>query len=321
MAPILTFGIAIAVSRNGAQNQLSISTAFTSLSIIALITNPLAKLLSSVPSFVSCIGSFERIEAFVDEGHNAPSTPISIHSDESIQTEGDMTSSIELAHLPKRESVIIVAEDVSFNVKRGENPVLQCLNISIRPSTLTLVTGKVGSGKSMLLLGLMGELHASGNLKLPSSGIAFCSQSTWLVNTTIKKNITGPEDQEFDSEWYKTVVRVCALERDLQQLRDGDESIVGSKGLTLSGGQKQRVVSSILFLLWYASNKYIQALARAIYSRKQVLIADDIFSGLDPESRRHIWTQVFGPLGILRRQQATVILATHTRKLGYYNGT
>ncbi|PTB57418.1 hypothetical protein M431DRAFT_77311 [Trichoderma harzianum CBS 226.95] len=296
LAPILTFGIAIAVSRNGAQNQLSISTAFTSLSIIALITNPLAKLLSSVPSFVSCIGSFERIEAFVDESQNAPSTPISMQSDASIQTEGDMTSSIELTHLPKRGSATIVADDVSFNVKSGETPVLQGLNISIRPSTLTVVTGKIGSGKSMLLLGLMGELHASGSLKLPSSGIAFCSQATWLVNTTIKKNITGPEDQEIDSEWYETVIRACALERDLQQLRDGDESIVGSKGLTLSGGQKQRV-----------------ALARAIYSRKQVLIADDIFSGLDPESRRHIWTQVFGPFGVLRRQKATVILATHTR--------
>jgi ABC-type multidrug transport system ATPase subunit len=44
-----------------------------------------------------------------------------------------------------------------------------------------------------------------------------------------------------------------------------------------------------------------------------VLIADDIFSGLDPESRRHIWTQVFGPSGLLRRQRTTVILATHTR--------
>ncbi|KAL7914654.1 P-loop containing nucleoside triphosphate hydrolase protein [Trichoderma velutinum] len=295
LAPILTFGIAIAVSRNGAQHQLSISTAFTSLSIIALMTNPLSKLLSSVPSFVSCIGSFERIEAFVDESQNAPSTPISIHSDALVQTESDMTSTIELTHLRTRESAVIVAEDVSFHVKRGETPVLHDLNISIRPSTLTLVTGKIGSGKSMLLFGLMGELHSSGNLKLPSSGIAFCSQSTWLVNTTIKKNITGPEDQEIDSEWYETVVRACALERDLQQLRDGDESIVGSKGLTLSGGQKQRV-----------------ALARAIYSRKKVLIADDIFSGLDPESRRHIWTQVFGPLGILRRQKATVILATHT---------
>ncbi|EHK26512.1 uncharacterized protein TRIVIDRAFT_20223, partial [Trichoderma virens Gv29-8] len=296
LAPILTFGIAIAVSRNGVQNQLSISTAFTSLSIIALITNPLAKLLSSVPSFVSCIGSFERIEAFVDESQNAPSRGNSIHCDTSVQTETDSAFNIELTHLRKRESSIIVANDVSFSVKRGETCVLQGLNISIQPSTLTLVTGKIGSGKSMLLLGLMGELHESGNLKLPSSGIAFCSQATWLVNTTIKRNITGPEDQELDSEWYETVVRACALERDLQQLRDGDESIVGSKGLTLSGGQKQRV-----------------ALARALYSRKQVLIADDIFSGLDPESRRHIWTQVFGPLGILRRQKATVILATHTR--------
>ncbi|KAL7944723.1 P-loop containing nucleoside triphosphate hydrolase protein [Trichoderma barbatum] len=295
LAPILTFGIAIAVSHNKAQNQLSISTAFTSLSIIALITNPLAKLLSSVPSFVSCIGSFERIEAFVDASQNAPSQELGISSDDSASTETGSISRIALTHLPKMEPTTIAIEDVSFSVKRGEAPVLQDLNISIRPSTLTLVTGKIGSGKSMLLLGLMGELHASGSLKLPSSGIAFCSQATWLVNASIKKNITGPEVQEIDLEWYETVSRACALERDLQQLRHGDESIIGSKGLTLSGGQKQRV-----------------ALARALYSRKPVLIADDIFSGLDPESRRHIWTQVFGPSGILRRQKATVILATHT---------
>lgn len=245
VAPILTFGIAIAVSRNGVQHQLSISTAFTSLSIISLITEPLSKLLSAVPTFVSCIGSFERIEAFADESHHAPSKEIGIRSDKPVKTGNVLLSNIELTHLQKWESgpAIIEADNVSFSVKRGENPVLQGLTISIRPSTLTVVTGKIGSGKSMLLLGLMGELYASGGLKLLASGIAFCSQATWLVNTTIKKNITGPEDQGMDSEWYETVVRACALERDLQQFRDGDESIVGSKGLTLSGGQKQRVVS------------------------------------------------------------------------------
>ncbi|RFU75576.1 abc transporter [Trichoderma arundinaceum] len=295
LSPILTFGIAIAVSHHGAQSQLSISTAFTSLSIISLITNPLAKLLSSVPIFMSCIGSFERIEAFITESQNAQSKYIDTDSDVSVKTENIRITNIELTNLRSQDSTIIEADDVSFCVKRGETPVLRGLNIRIRPSTLTVVTGKIGSGKSMLLLGLMGELLAGGRLKLATSGIAFCSQATWLVNTTIQKNILGPEDQEFDSEWYETVIRACALDRDLQQLRDGDQSLVGSKGLTLSGGQKQRV-----------------ALARALYSRKPLLIADDIFSGLDPESRHHIWTQVFGPSGLFRRQNATAILATHT---------
>ncbi|KAL7786231.1 P-loop containing nucleoside triphosphate hydrolase protein [Trichoderma ceciliae] len=295
LAPILTFGIAIAVSRNGAQHQLSVSTAFTSLSIISLITNPLAKLLSSVPTFVSCIGSFERIEAFADENRDALTKEAEANGDVSAKNEDGFLTNVELTRVQNRQSAMIEADNVSFSVKRGENPVLQGLNISIRPSSLTVVAGKIGSGKSMLLLGLMGELRASGRLKLSSSGIAFCSQATWLVNTTIKKNITGPNDEETDHEWYDTVVRACALDKDLQQLRDGDESTVGSKGLTLSGGQKQRV-----------------ALARALYARKPVLIADDIFSGLDPESRHHIWKQVFGTSGLLRRQKTTVILATHT---------
>lgn len=249
LAPILTFGIAIAVSRHGAQSQLSVSTAFTSLSIISLITNPLAILLSSVPTFVSCIGSFERIEAFAEMSQDTLSEETDSHSDVSIQSENTFITNIELVNVRGKQAAVIEADNVSFSVKNGDSPILQGLNMTIRPSTLTVVTGKIGSGKSMLLLGLMGELQASGGLKLPSSEIAFCSQATWLVNTTIKKNILGPEVREFDADWYETVIRVSALERDLQQLRDGDESLVGSKGLTLSGGQKQRVVRMSRFCL------------------------------------------------------------------------
>jgi ABC-type multidrug transport system fused ATPase/permease subunit len=212
------------------------------LSIISLITNPLAKLLSSVPNFVSCIGSFERIDAFADGSQSTLSTEISANGDSSKKAENVFIANVELTEVRSSQSNIIEADNVSFSVKPGENPILKGITIKIRPSILTVVTGKIGSGKSLLLLGLIGELQASGRLKLPTSGIAFCSQATWLINTTIRKNIVGPEDQEIDSEWYEMVIRACALERDLHQLRDGDASIVGSKGLTLSGGQRQRVV-------------------------------------------------------------------------------
>lgn len=54
-----------------------------------------------------------------------------------------------------------------------------------------------------------------------------------------------------------------------------------------------------------------QALARAIYSRKPLIVADDVLSGLDQTTQRHVWDRVFGPTGLLRRQKSTVILATH----------
>lgn len=58
--------------------------------------------------------------------------------------------------------------------------------------------------------------------------------------------------------------------------------------------------------------EHSQALARAIYARKRVLFADDIFSGLDTGTRDHVWGHVFGPMGLLRRSHTTVILVTHT---------
>jgi ATP-binding cassette, subfamily C (CFTR/MRP), member 1 len=50
-----------------------------------------------------------------------------------------------------------------------------------------------------------------------------------------------------DAQLYDQVIRACDLEKDFAQLEGGDDTIVGSKGLTLSGGQKQRVVSKVRF--------------------------------------------------------------------------
>lgn len=70
---------------------------------------------------------------------------------------------------------------------------------------------------------------------------AYCSQTPWLCNGTIKETIVGQSD--YDEAWYKRVVSVCALKTDLESIGGGDASVVGSQGSTLSGGQKQRLVS------------------------------------------------------------------------------
>jgi energy-coupling factor transporter ATP-binding protein EcfA2 len=68
--------------------------------------------------------------------------------------------------------------------------------------------------------------------------------------------------------------------------------------MTLSGGQKQRVT-----------------LARAVYSQPELLLLDDVLSGLDLRTIEQITNRLLGPDGYLRRQQTTVVLATHAEKL------
>jgi ATP-binding cassette subfamily C (CFTR/MRP) protein 1 len=108
--------------------------------------------------------------------------------------------------------------------------------------TTTMIIGPVGSGKSTLLKAILGEINPQkGTIDISTPFVAYCSQSPWLQNRTIRENIIGPG--EFDREWYRSVVRICALEEDFSQMPQKDLTLIGSRGITLSGGQKHRVVS------------------------------------------------------------------------------
>lgn len=121
--------------------------------------------------------------------------------------------------------------------------VLRDVNVHIGWGEVAMILGPVGSGKSTLLKGLLGELPFVGwPARMGTKSVAFCDQTPWLPNRTIRKTIQG--SYPLDKRWYKTVLRACALDHDLKQWQQGDLSIVGSKGITLSGGQKQRIVSS-----------------------------------------------------------------------------
>ncbi|KAJ0166590.1 Multidrug resistance-associated protein 1 [Colletotrichum tanaceti] len=147
-----------------------------------------------------------------------------------------------------------------------------------------------------------------GHLQTFADGAAYCAQSTWLNSSSIEKNILAGSTRQDD--WYETVVRACALEADLALLPSGDQTIVGSRGRSLSGGQRQRVAR----FPTRPADRGFEALARAIYSRKRVLVVDDALSGLDPATQEEVWQRVFGPAGLVRQHEMTVIVATHQMK-------
>lgn len=121
---------------------------------------------------------------------------------------------------------------------------------SFPTGTLVLVIGPVGSGKSTLLKGLAGETPVSdGDYFIEYPDIAFCDQTPWLVNASIKENIVGNSKFGLDNEWYRTVINACSLDIDFMKMSDGDQTQVGSQGDKLSGGQKQRIVSHGLFYI------------------------------------------------------------------------
>lgn len=179
---------------------------------------------------------------------------------------------------------------------------LQNINMIIKPGKITIITGPVGCGKSILLKAVMGEVVCEqGYISVyADKGIAFCGQTPWLQNTTMRNNICGYSGCNH-LNWYREVLHACALEDDLVMISNGDESLVGSEGITLSGGQKQRI-----------------ALARALYSKQPLLVLDGVLSAVDQNTEQTILERVFGSEGLCRNAGISVLMTTHSSKSHFY---
>ncbi|KAK2043559.1 P-loop containing nucleoside triphosphate hydrolase protein [Colletotrichum somersetense] len=289
----------------------TISQAFTSLAIVALVSTPLANLIGSYPTFVSSVACFGRIQEFLvqDErkpeevrGIQAASKRHSVSTASIPDTSPDTASkhrAIEMkamnAQQPSQRSGLAISlENVTVRVEGKEEPIVRDITLSLPRARYTEVTGVVGCGKSTFLKTILGEMSlTSGNIRFAerNMSVAFCEQSAWLRNISIRDNIVGQE--RFDDEWYERVVFACDLKQDISRLPKGDDTLVGSGGITLSGGQKQRV-----------------ALARAVYARKSIVLLDDPFSALDAETRTKVFSRLLGGKGLLREGDTTVIHAT-----------
>lgn len=188
----------------------------------------------------------------------------------------------------------IVAEHASCGWEKDKTPTLMNLNFKIKEGSLTMIVGPVSSGKSTLLQAILGETPLlRGMQRSFYTEVAYCGQTAWLCNGTLRENICHGAD--YDPDWYNQVVQACDLETDIANMPLGDETVVGSKGLGLSGGQQQRV-----------------ALARAVYFRRSVVMIDDVLCGLDASTEDHVFESVLGPNGLLRGTDTTIILVTNS---------
>jgi ABC-type multidrug transport system fused ATPase/permease subunit len=170
---------------------------------------------------------------------------------------------------------------------------LHGIDLQFPVGELSVISGKTGSGKSLLLAAIIGEVELlGGRINAPSMAeghpVAFVSQTPWLQNATIKDNILF--GNEFEKERYEKVLIACALQPDLAALAKGDETQIGLRGVKLSGGQRARL-----------------AFGRALYSRAELLVLDDIFSALDSHVSKEIFNALTGELSRGR----TRILVTH----------
>ncbi|CAG1968219.1 unnamed protein product [Fusarium graminearum] len=261
--------------------ELNINTLFTSLSYILLFTTPVVALFQSLPGIFAALTCVARVQRFLAAD---PRNDFREHQSDLLS---EKSSSDD-------------ASEVAFSIENGcfgwggEKMTLRDINVSIPAHKLTIVVGEVASGKTTFCQALLGELPvSSGTIKtlIPSHRIAYCDQSVFLYNGTFRQNIIG--HCAFDQAKYDEIIEATMLSQDVALLPQGHNANIGSNGIMLSGGQKQRL-----------------SVARALYSGANLMIFDDILSGLDLGTESELFRRVFE--GITRRRNVTVIICTHS---------
>ncbi|KAK1831127.1 ABC transporter, partial [Podospora conica] len=264
--PALTLTLfAILGTRNGSLNP---ETAFTAMAVLSMVTHPANMVMTLVPRGIAASAGFGRIQAFLVRSTN---------------TDGG------------RQRRGVVGDGVAVEVKGvtlGKG-VLRGVELVVKRGEVVVVTGPVGSGKSLLVRGVLGEVEVEeGRVGVGSGKVAYCAQRVWLPGGTVRDVVRGVGGEE---EWYQRVLEACCLRRDLDALPEGDGTQVGSGGMNLSGGQRARV-----------------ALARAVFARCELVLLDDCFSALDGETETQVFTNLLGPEGLFRKQVRTVILVANS---------
>jgi ATP-binding cassette, subfamily C (CFTR/MRP), member 1 len=230
------------VAKVQGNGSFSILQAVTALTATQLLSVPLMNLLLAIPAGWASMGCFTRIQDFLlQDSRTDPRQFIASTSPDQVPSSS--SGDFELPTLqPHGSKAAFCAEDSSFGWSDSGPNIVKGVTTEVRPETfLTILVGPVGCGKSSLLKGFLGETPKSnGKVSTLYSQIAYCDQTPWITNGSVRDNIVAAA--EFDEVWYRSVVHACTLDIDMKRLPNGDETIVGSKGVKLSGGQKQRLV-------------------------------------------------------------------------------
>lgn len=178
------------------------------------------------------------------------------------------------------QSLSIQFRDVSFFYDPKEpNPVLNHIDLTIQPNTMTAFVGPSGSGKSTITKLITGFWEATsgtitlGNVNLKeiplsqlTSYVSYVSQDNYLFDESIRENIRMGRLSATDQE-VEDVARKCGCHDFIMGLENGYDTIVGGAGGHLSGGERQRI-----------------SIARAMLKDAPIIIFDEATAYLDPEN-------------------------------------
>ncbi|KAH9166803.1 hypothetical protein EDB89DRAFT_2075434 [Lactarius sanguifluus] len=289
--PVITMVVTYVTYTAIMKRALTPSAIFSSMAVFDLLSDQLHAIFRTIPMVIQARVSLDRMNDF-------------LHHTELLDEFADVDNGsqrVMLTDASRFDQDVIGFQNASFTWSNDDpngtlTPSRRRFTLRVHGELLfkrgcfNLIIGPTGSGKTSLLMALLGEMHfvpmsPDSWYHLPrEGGVSYAAQESEEQDNILFGAV-------YDEERYNKVIYQCGLQRDLSLFDAGDKTEVGEKGLTLSGGQKARVT-----------------LARAVYSSSQIIILDDVLAALDVHTARWIVEKCFK--GDLIRGK-TILLVTH----------
>lgn len=208
----------------------------------------------------------------------------------------------------KNETVFkdhIELNQISFSYNNSKKIIIKEINLLLKKNNIYGISGQSGSGKSTILDIIMGLLvPTQGKIIIDEkkdlknyflSNAAYVSQNTFLLDGTILENIVldNIDHIKYDQEKIFSILKKVNLDKFVDNLEKGINTIIGENGISLSGGEKQRL-----------------SLARALFQSPKILLLDEFTSALDSQNEMAILQNIKN-----LKEDMTIVIVSHNKKV------
>jgi len=207
----------------------------------------------------------------------------------------------EVANQEAEEFRQLEVKGLTFNYGDSRNGISN-VSFSLKAGSFTVITGKVGSGKTTILRALLGHIPLEEGQVLWNGRLvedlvmhfvpprcAYTPQVPVLFDETLRDNIQLGQME--DTNALQKALHLSVLEEDLTRMPEGIDTSAGTGGGSLSGGQLQRT-----------------AIARMLFKQVDLYVMDDITSAIDSKTERELWRR------LREGESRTVLTASHKKE-------
>ena len=198
----------------------------------------------------------------------------------------------------------LAAEGLSYHYPETGRGI-EGIDLRLERGSFTVVTGRIGSGKTTLICTLLGLLPKDAGVIRWNGGVvddpasffvpprcAYTAQTPRLFSESIRDNILmGLPEEKVD---LHGALRLAVIEQDVAGMTTGLDTSIGTRGVRLSGGQAHRA-----------------AAARMFVRDPELLVFDDLSSALDVETEQVLWERLFADQDA--RDGMTCLVVSHRR--------